>query len=82
MNAPRPTGTASATEGLVSPIAVSPIAVSPIAVSPVPTDEELAAIFAALELAWPRPVIAAAAAPVRQGGSWKWSGRWWAQARR
>jgi hypothetical protein len=47
-------------------------------VSPTPTDEEFAAIVAAIELAWPRPVVAIAPpiAP-RQGGAWKWSGRWW-----
>lgn len=44
----------------------------------VPTDEELAAIVAAVELAWPRPVVVVAtdghddATPV-----WRFSGRWW-----
>ena len=55
---------------------------APIQVSPAPTDEEFAAIFAALELAWPRPVVVAAPQPPTSGGSWKWSGRWWTQTRR
>lgn len=54
--------------------------VSPIAVSPAPSDEEFVAIFAALELAWPRSVLVAPAP--ESGGSWKWSGRWWSQNRR
>jgi hypothetical protein len=43
-------------------------------VAPEPTDEEAAAIVAAIELAWPRPVEAGPpAAPPR----WRFSGRWW-----
>ena len=42
--------------------------------TPEPTDEEAAAIVAAIEVAWPRAVVAeAAAAPPR----WRFSGRWW-----
>jgi hypothetical protein len=41
-----------------------------------PTEEELAAILAAVELTWPRPVVA-----VDDGGpatpAWRFSGRWW-----
>ncbi|MDD9370934.1 MAG: hypothetical protein PV358_12525 [Acidimicrobiales bacterium] len=38
------------------------------------SDEEVAAIVAAVEVAWPRPaVLAAVAAPPR----WRFSGRWW-----
>ena len=51
--------------------------VSPIAVSPAPSDEEFVAIFAALELAWPRSVLVGPAPTPESGGSWKWSGRWW-----
>ena len=48
-------------------------------VFPAPTDEEAAAIVAAVALAWPRPVLAAAAGPTRADTpSWRWSGRWWA----
>jgi hypothetical protein len=43
-------------------------------ITPVPTDEEAAAIVAAIEGAWPRP----AAAPSRDDSPrWRWSGRWW-----
>jgi len=43
---------------------------------PAPTPQELAAIVAAVELAWPRPVIAAAA-PETGPPRWRFSGRWW-----
>lgn len=40
-----------------------------------PTDEEVAAILAAVEGAWPR-----AGAPVEPPPSrWRWSGRWWSK---
>jgi len=45
-----------------------------------PTPEELAAIVAAVEVAWPklpkppRPVRA----PARTPAGWRFSGRWWA----
>ena len=44
-------------------------------VSPTPTDEEAAAIAAAIDVAWPRAVIGsdAASAPPR----WRFAGRWW-----
>jgi hypothetical protein len=38
-----------------------------------PTDEELAAIVAAIEVTWPRPVAVANAELPR----WRFSGRWW-----
>jgi hypothetical protein len=47
------------------------------AVSPTPTEEEAAAIVAAVELLWPR-----ATADDRSGrrqSAWKFSGRWWTQ---
>jgi hypothetical protein len=40
-----------------------------------PTDEEVAAIVAAIEVAWPRP--AAAAAGPEPAQRWRFSGRWW-----
>ena len=43
-----------------------------------PSPEELAAIVAAVELAWPRPVIVAPAAPPGPD-PWRFSGRWWAR---
>ncbi|MPY92444.1 MAG: hypothetical protein GEV08_05060 [Acidimicrobiia bacterium] len=41
------------------------------------TDDEVAAIMAAVEVAWPRPAAVAlvAAEPAR----WKFSGRWWSK---
>ena len=45
-------------------------------VSPEPTDEEAAAIVAAVEVAWPRAGAAAEApAPPR----WRFAGRWWSK---
>jgi hypothetical protein len=41
---------------------------------PEPTAEELAAIVAAIEVVWPRPVVTTTAAtPPR----WRFAGRWW-----
>jgi hypothetical protein len=39
-----------------------------------PTDEEVAAIMAAVEVTWPRPVLVEEPAPVSR---WRFSGRWW-----
>jgi hypothetical protein len=45
-------------------------------VTPTPTDEEAAAIAAAVEVAWPRPVVVPARAePPR----WRFAGRWWSK---
>jgi hypothetical protein len=53
------------------------------AVTPAPTDEEMVAIVAALELAWPRPVVLLSAPTgPSKAASWRWSGRWWAPSRR
>ncbi len=44
-------------------------------IRPTPTPEEVAAIMAAMEVLWPRPVAPAedrVASPV-----WRFSGRWW-----
>ena len=43
-------------------------------VSPAPTEEEVAAIAAAIEIAWPR-AVAAPAPP--QPNRWRFAGRWW-----
>jgi hypothetical protein len=41
-----------------------------------PTEDEMAAIVAAIEIAWPKPVVAAG--PVIQEPSrWRFAGRWW-----
>lgn len=43
-------------------------------IRPTPTDEEAAAIAAAVELSWPR---ATAAAPPEPPSRWRFAGRWW-----
>jgi hypothetical protein len=42
-------------------------------IRPTPTDEEAAAIVAAVEVAWPRAGVPAEGPESR----WRWSGRWW-----
>lgn len=44
-------------------------------IRPVPTDEEAAAIVAAVEIAWPR-AVAVVPPPAER---WRWSGRWWSK---
>jgi hypothetical protein len=45
-------------------------------ISPEPTDEEVAAIAAAVEVAWPRAVVGGAPpTPPR----WRFAGRWWSK---
>jgi len=46
------------------------------AASGAPSPEELAAIAAALEVVWRRPVTIVEEPPERS--PWRWSGRWWA----
>ena len=46
-------------------------------ITPDPTDEEVAAILAAVEVAWPRPVVVAPTED--QPPRWRFSGRWWAK---
>jgi hypothetical protein len=45
-----------------------------------PTPEELAAIVAAVEMAWPRPVVVRVEPTGRQS-AWRFSGRWWSADR-
>jgi hypothetical protein len=45
-------------------------------ISPDPSDEEVAAIIAAVEVLWPRPAGAAPSAPPTR---WRFSGRWWSK---
>ncbi|MGF1598624.1 MAG: hypothetical protein ACFCVK_17135 [Acidimicrobiales bacterium] len=44
-------------------------------IHPTPTDEEAAAIVAAVTAAWPRPTPEDA--PVERDPAWRFSGRWW-----
>jgi hypothetical protein len=45
---------------------------------PTPTDEELAAIMAAVEVAWPRPVVVVPGDD-DEPSRWRFSGRWWSR---
>ncbi|WP_208028250.1 MULTISPECIES: hypothetical protein [Rhabdothermincola] len=45
-------------------------------VRPVPSEEEVAAIVAAIEAAWPRGVLAE---PSQEMPRWRFSGRWWSK---
>jgi hypothetical protein len=42
-----------------------------------PSEDELVAIVAAVEAAWPRPVIVIGGA--EPAAPWRFSGRWWAR---
>lgn len=46
-------------------------------ISPTPTDEEAAAITAAIEVSWPRPV----SVPEEESltSRWRFAGRWWSK---
>jgi hypothetical protein len=41
-----------------------------------PDGAEMAAIVAAVDAAWPRPVAPVSMAE-RRARAWRWSGRWW-----
>jgi hypothetical protein len=41
-----------------------------------PTDEEMVAIVAAVEMAWSRPAVAPAE---EEPPRWRFSGRWWSR---
>ncbi len=43
-----------------------------------PSSEELAAILAAVEMVWPRPVLTTDD-PGSGAGPWRFSGRWWSK---
>jgi hypothetical protein len=47
-------------------------------ITPMPTDEEAAAIVAAVEWCWPRPVVVVSEVAARPA-PWRFSGRWWAR---
>jgi hypothetical protein len=48
-------------------------------VSPVPSEEEAAAIVAAVEMTWPRPITVVSGDAMARASGWRWSGRWWAR---
>jgi hypothetical protein len=75
----------SAVSSGASSVVGSSVGVAPVvsAITPAPTDEEMVAIVAALELAWPRPIVLLSAPTgPSKAASWRWSGRWWAASRR
>jgi hypothetical protein len=45
-------------------------------ISPLPSDEEVAAIVAAVEVLWPKPVFVESS-PVSRVPTWRFSNRWW-----
>jgi hypothetical protein len=45
-------------------------------IDPVPSDEEAAAVIAAIEALWPRPGSTATNARI-VSPAWRFSGRWW-----
>jgi hypothetical protein len=51
-----------------------------IEITPAPTAEEAAAIVAAHEALWPKPVVVGAAGRNR-ALAWRFSGRWWQRDR-
>ena len=51
---------------------------APLNISPAPTEEEAAAIVAAIEALWPRPVTVVET-PGRPANAWRYSGRWWSR---
>ena len=51
---------------------------APTRITPPPTDEEVAAIMAAHEVLWPKPVVPRAESRQRES-PWRFSGRWWSK---
>jgi hypothetical protein len=49
-----------------------------VSTDPTATEEEAAAIVAAVEAFWPRPIVVVAE-PVRRPSAWRFSGRWWSR---
>jgi len=47
-------------------------------ITPAPTDEEAAAIAAAVDAAWPRAVVGTGAAEP-DTPRWRFAGRWWSR---
>lgn len=48
-------------------------------ITPAPTPDEAAAIVAAIELLWPKPVVVTPI--IEHGEAWRFSGRWWRRDR-
>jgi uncharacterized lipoprotein YbaY len=54
--------------------------VAAISITPVPSEEQAAAITAALEALWPRPTVITQPQQA-QTLAWRFSGRWWQRDR-
>lgn len=54
--------------------------VGPIEIGGSPSEPEVAAIIAAIEMTWPKPA-AVISAPRSTDATWRHSGRWWAEGR-
>jgi hypothetical protein len=61
----------------VSPPGITP---PPVVGGGQPTEEELVAIMAAVEVAWPRPVVVRPADGASPSLQWRFSGRWWTRS--
>jgi len=48
-------------------------------IAPAPTAEEAAAIVAAVEALWPKPVVSADDQNPLRAPTWRFSNRWWAR---
>jgi len=46
-------------------------------ISPAPTDEEAAAIAAAVDMLWPKPIVISSVDRGHRPLAWRYSGRWW-----
>ena len=52
---------------------------APYTITPAPTEEEAAAVVAAVEALWPKPVLLVTEEQQRRSAPWRFSGRWWAR---
>ena len=81
MSAANETATGSGVDGWGEPDAgarqVAPGLIGP-RIRPAPTAQEAAAIVAAIEALWPKPVVVGATPPEHRE-AWRFSGRWWAR---
>ena len=46
-----------------------------------PSEAEVAAIVAAIEMTWPKPVAPSSQRTVTQSTAWRHADRWWAEGR-
>ena len=54
--------------------------VGPMRIAGAPTEAEVAAIVAAIEMTWPKPAAPSSKAPT-QSTRWRHADRWWAEGR-